>query len=146
MKVSVSEKEVKITELSVVCEGDCGVNKCFFILPKSFDGLSVTAVFGGVPVPLINGQCFIPRLKSGNATLGVYAYKRDGENLELMYSPKSTYFYVEKGSFTDEVVEEAVPEISRFEEFCGMLTSYCEEQIKEHCNLKKNRKSENQCA
>lgn len=137
MKVFVSEKEVKITELSVVCEGDCGVNKCFFTLPKSFDGLNVTAVFDGVPVPLINCECFIPRLKKGNATLGVYAYKRDGENLELMYSPKSTYFYVEKGSFTDEEVEEAVPEISRFEEFCGMLTSYCEEQIKEHCNLKK---------
>lgn len=137
MKVSVSEKEVKITEMSVVCEGDCCVNKCFFALPKSFDGLSVTAVFGGVSVSLVNGECFIPSLKKGNTALGVYAYKRNGDELELMYSPKSTYFYVEKGSFTDDVVEEEVPEISRFDEFCGMLASYCTEQIKEHCNLKK---------
>lgn len=137
MKVSVSEKEVKITEMSVVCEGDCCVNKCFFALPKSFDGLSVTAVFGGVSVPLVNGECFIPSLKKGNTALGVYAYKRNGEELKLMYSPKSTYFYVEKGSFTDEISEEEVPEISRFEEFCGMLASYCTEQIKDHCNLKK---------
>lgn len=137
MRVSVSEKEVKITDMSVVCEGDHGVNKCFFDLPKSFEKLSVTAVFGGVIIPLVNGECFIPSLKKGNTTLGVYAYKRNGDELELMYSPKGTCFYVEKGSFTDDVVQEEIPDISHFEEFCGMLAGYCAEQIKEHCNLKK---------
>lgn len=137
MRVSVCEKEVAITEMSIICEGDYGVNVCTFDLPASFDGLSVTAVFNGISVPLVNQMCIVPSLKKGNAVLGVFAYKRINGELQLVYSPKPTVFYVSNGSFCDESAKENVPEISRFDEFCGMLADYCTEQIKDHCNLKK---------
>lgn len=137
MRVSVCEKTVSITEMTVVCEGDYGVNVCMFDLPESFNNLNVTAVFNGISVPLVNKKCIIPPLCKGNVTLGVFAYKRENDELKLMYSPKPTAFYVSGGSFCEESAAESVPEISRFDEFCGMLAAFCSEQIKEHCNLKK---------
>ncbi len=121
MRVSVSEKKVTITENSQVNYGEHGVNVCFFTLPECFNDLCVTAVFDGIPVPVSGGECVIPSLKKGNVTLGVYAYKRAGEQMEVMYSPKPTVFYVGDGSFCEDEMAEEVPAVGRFEEYCNAV-------------------------
>ncbi len=121
MRVSVSEKTVTITENSQVNYGEHGVNVCFFTLPECFNDLCVTAVFDGIPVPVSGGECVIPSLKKGNVTLGVYAYKRVGEQVEVMYSPKPTVFYVGEGSFCEDEMAEEVPAVGRFEEYCNAV-------------------------
>lgn len=132
MKVKVTEKMVSITEISEVYEGEFGINRCDFTLPESFDGLSVTAIFNGIPVPLNDGKCIIPSLSNGNCVLGVYAYRKNGEETELMYSPKPTMFFVGKGSFCREMNEEIVPEIFSYETYCQMLQGYWRELFGEN--------------
>lgn len=127
MKVKVTEKKVMITEISEVYEGEFGINRCDFTLPKSFDGLSVTAIFNGIPVPLTEGKCIIPALNNGNCILGVYAYRKNGEDMELMYSPKPTMFFVGKGSFCRDISEEIIPEVFDYEIYCQMLQGYWRE-------------------
>jgi hypothetical protein len=130
MKVKVTEKQVMLTEITEIYEGEFGINRCDFTLPKSFDGLSVTAIFNGIPVPLTDGKCIIPSLNNGNCILGVYAYKKNGEEMELMYSPKPTMFFVGKGSFCKEINEEIIPEVFEYETYCQMLLGFWRELIK----------------
>ncbi|MGN1317297.1 MAG: hypothetical protein ACI4VW_09610 [Acutalibacteraceae bacterium] len=129
MTVTVTEKEVKITDLNQVNAGEYRVSQCEFVLPQCFDGLSVMAVFNGIPVPLVNAKCYIPPMDSGDCVLGVYGYKKTGEELELIYSPKPTVFYVEKGSYSENKVELKIPELFDFEEYCSMLRDYWQEII-----------------
>ncbi len=132
MKVKVTEKQVMITEISEVYEGEYGINRCDFTLPKTFDGLSVTAVFNGIPVPLTDGKCIIPSLPNGNCVLGVYACRKNGEETEIMYSPKHTMFFVGKGSFCREINEEIIPEVFSYETYCQMLQGYWRELFGEN--------------
>lgn len=129
MKIDVTKERVAITQCHVVTEGEYCVNECEFQLPECFEGLTVTAVFNNIPVPLLNNRCFIPSLKKGGAVLGVYAYKKNGDELELAYSPKPTAFYVDEGSYNESTATEDVPEISRYEEYCKMLADFCENMI-----------------
>ena len=127
MKVKVTEKQVMVTEITEIFEGEFGINRCDFTLPESFEGLSVTAIFNGIPVPLTEGRCIIPSLKNGNCILGVYAYRKNGEEMELMYSPKPTMFFVGKGSFCRDINEEIIPEVFEYETYCQMLQGYWRE-------------------
>lgn len=129
MKIKVTEKQVMITEISQVNEGEYGINRCDFSLPKSFDGLCVTAVFNGVPAPLTEGRCIIPPLKNGNCIVGVYAYRQADGETEIMYSPKPTMFFVEKGSFCSCFEEIDVPQVYDYETYCQMLQGYWREII-----------------
>ncbi len=132
MKVKVTEKQVMITEITEIYEGEFGINRCDFSLPKAFDGLTVTAVFNGIPVPLTDGKCIIPALSNGNCIIGVYAYRKNGEETELMYSPKPTMFFVGKGSFCREINEEIIPEVFDYETYCRMLQGYWRELFGEN--------------
>lgn len=129
MKVDVTKDRVAIVECHQVTEGEYCVNECEFTLPSCFDGLTVTAVFNNIPVPLFNNRCYIPSLKKGGVALGVYAYRKNGEALELVYSPKPTGFFVDEGSYTEETQTQDIPEISRYEEYCKMLADFCENII-----------------
>lgn len=129
LKVDVTKERVAITESHVVTEGEYCVNECEFQLPDCFQGLTVTAVFNDIPVPLLSNRCFIPSLKRGGAVLGVYAYRKNGEDLELVYSPKPTAFYVDEGSYKGASDVEEIPEISKYEEYCTMLSQLCENLI-----------------
>ena len=129
MIIDVTKERVAITQCHVVTEGEYCVNECEFQLPECFDGLTVTAVFNDIPVPLLNNKCFIPSLKKGGAVLGVYAYRKNGDALELVYSPKPTAFYVDEGSYTGANGIEETPDISKYEEYCTMLSQLCENLI-----------------
>ena len=132
MRVKVTEKQVMITELTPVIEGEFGINRCDFTLPSSFNGLNVTAIFNGIPVPLTDGKCIIPALKNGNCIFGVYAYRKNGDAMELMYSPKPTMFFVDKGSYCDNINEEIIPEPFDYETYCLMLQGYWRELFGEN--------------
>lgn len=122
MKVTVTKENVVITECSCINEGEYKVNKCEFQLPQCFEGLTVTAAFDNIPVPIFGGECYIPTLKKGTATLGVYAYRETEDGLELMYSPKPTMFYVDSGSYSDSIGKEELPETSVFEKYCKEIS------------------------
>lgn len=122
MKVTVTKENVVITECSCINEGEYKVNKCEFQLPQCFEGLTVTAAFDNIPVPLFGGECYIPALKKGTTTLGVYAYRETEDGLELMYSPKPTMFYVDSGSYSDSIGKEELPETSVFEKYCKEIS------------------------
>ncbi len=121
MKVNVTKEKVIITETTTVLSGEVGINECEFSLPECFATLNVTAVFNNIPVPLVNGKCIIPSLEEGTAILGVYAYNSSDDNIELMYSPQPTLFYVAKGSYPCEENEQVKPDISLYEQYCNML-------------------------
>lgn len=121
MIVEVTKENVIITQGSVINTNEIGVNICEFVLPECFDGLKVTAVFNGVPVPLTDARCWVPSLEKGNAVLGVYAYREDEGKVELMYSPRPAAFSVSQGSFCEAVNEEMTPSISEYEQYCRML-------------------------
>ena len=123
MKVKVTDESVLITEYSCINEGEVGVNICEFDLPECFAGLRVTAVFDNLPVPVNGDFCIVPPLKKGTVTLGVYAYNENAEEIVLMYSPKATVFYVNKGSYSDEIGVENTPTITEFEQYCHNLMS-----------------------
>ncbi len=124
MKVEVTKERVLITESVAVNENELNVNLCDFVLPECFQGLTVTATFNNIPVPLTGAQCYIPSLKSGTAILGVYAYRADenGE-LSLMYSPKPACFCVNKGSYSEKTAVEEIPTISEFERYCATVSA-----------------------
>lgn len=123
MKVKVTKECVCVTQSIVVNEGDYLVNKCTFDLPDCFNGLTVTAVFNNIPVPLTGNQCYVPSLKQGTVILGVYAYSEESDgSLLLRFSPKPTCFYVNKGSYSDVVNVEQIPSISEFERYCAAVS------------------------
>ena len=121
MVVEVTKDAVAISEYSVVNTGEFCVNECEFILPDCFEGLNVTAVFNNIPVPLVDSKCLVPTLEKGRAVLGVYAYRESETGIEIMYSPRPAFFTVSQGSFSEEVNEEAIPEISIYEQYCKMI-------------------------
>ncbi len=122
MKVNVTKENVVITECSRINEGEYRVNKCEFQLPEYFDGLTVTAAFDNIPVPLFGNECYIPSLKKGTSTLGVYAYEETEDGLRLMYSPKPAMFYVDAGSYNNSIGKEEIPETSVFEKYCKEIS------------------------
>lgn len=128
MKVKVTEKEVIVTEVSQVNEGDLRVNMCQFELPESFNGLNVVAIFNGIPAMLVGSECFVPTLKNGDCILGVYAYKESGGEMKLIYSPRPTMFYVDNGSLAT-LDEEQNGKIPDYDSFCLLLKNYWEQVI-----------------
>lgn len=129
MKVIVTKEAVVIAEYSCINEGEVCVNTCYFDLPECFEGLSVTAAFNNIPVPVIDNQCNIPSLKKGTVTLGVYAYREDENGVTLMYSPKPTVFYVNPGSYLEEIGVEETPTVTEFEQYCKSFSAQALELV-----------------
>ncbi len=129
MKVKVTKDAVIITECAPVNAGEKGINVCQFQLPEEFSSLTVTAAFNNIPVPVCENECIIPTLKKGTVVLGVYAYKENGGSVQLMYSPKPTAFYVNEGSYTEEVAVEEIPTIGEYEKYCQMFASSLIEKV-----------------
>ncbi|MBR4286666.1 MAG: hypothetical protein IKT55_03045 [Clostridia bacterium] len=132
MKVKVTKDTVIITEYTPVNAGERGVNLCELQLPEEFKSLTVTAAFNNIPVPVKEGECIIPTLPKGTVVLGVYAYKESVQGVELMYSPKPTAFYVNEGSYTDEVAVEENPTVGEYEKYCHQFGTALLEKVEGH--------------
>lgn len=132
MKVKVTKDTVIITEYTLVNAGEKGLNLCEFQLPEEFESLAVTAAFNNIPVPVKEDECIIPTLAKGTVTLGVYAYKEGEQGVELMYSPKPTVFYVNEGSYTDEVAVEENPTVGEYEKYCHQFGTALLEKVEGH--------------
>ena len=132
MKVKVTKDTVAITEYTSVNAGEKGINLCEFRLPEEFSDLTVTAAFNNIPVPVKEGECIIPTLPKGTVVLGVYAYKENEQGVELMYSPKPTAFYVNEGSYSDEVAVEEIPTMGEYEKYCHQFGTALLEKVEGH--------------
>ena len=127
MKIGVTKQQVSILVPERINSSEKGVNTCEFVLPDEFDGLTVTAVFNGVPVPLESDlTCVIPPLEKGDCTLGVYAYREDEGEVELMYSPSPAAFFVERGSFETQQGSEIGVDISLYEQYCILMRNHAD--------------------
>lgn len=123
MEVNVTKEKVIITSPVAINSNEYMVNTCKFILPQSFQGLTVTAVFNKIPVPLTGDTCYIPALEKGTATVGVYAYEYADDGIKLMYSPSPATFFVCDGSYSTETAVEELPLITEFEKYCAAVTA-----------------------
>lgn len=123
MEVNVTKERVIITSPVAINSNEYMVNTCKFILPQSFQGLTVTAVFNKIPVPLTGDTCYIPALEKGTATVGVYAYEYADDGIKLMYSPSPATFFVCDGSYSTETAVEELPSITEFEKYCAAVTA-----------------------
>lgn len=127
MKIGVTKQQVSILVPERINGSEKGVNTCEFVLPDEFEGLTVTAVFNGVPVPLEgDSTCVIPPLEKGDCTLGVYAYREDDGEVELMYSPSPAAFFVERGSFDRSNGSEIGVDISLYEQYCLLIREHAD--------------------
>lgn len=132
MKIGVTKQQVSILVPEQINGSEKGVNTCEFVLPDEFDGLTVTAAFNGVPVPLESDlTCVIPPLEKGDCTLGVYAYREDEGEVELMYSPSPAVFFVERGSFEMQSGAEIGVDISLYEQYCLLMRNHADSLMDE---------------
>ncbi len=109
INVKVERNKVDIISKTMpVTTGSLNTIKCVFDLPQEYEDLSCVAVFTCIDREyreiILDNECIIPKEVleyDGRVKLGVYAFK--GE--ELMYSPSTTVFRIEMGSYTEKIEE-----------------------------------------
>ena len=130
MNIKVTKDNVCIIERGNVHEGEYKINELSFEFSEEYSSdLVINAVFTNelgkaYQVSVIDGKCQIPAeilAETGQILLGVYAYKINGEELELRYSPFPTSFNVISGSYdpTAEESQEITP--TQFEQYMQAL-------------------------
>ncbi|HIQ90952.1 MAG TPA: hypothetical protein IAB27_04950 [Candidatus Coprosoma intestinipullorum] len=130
MNVKVTKDNVCIIERGNVHEGEYKINELSFDFSEEYTSdLVINAVFTNelgkaYQMSIIDNKCHIPAeilADTGQVLLGVYAYKINGEELELRYSPFPTSFNVISGSYdsTAEESQEITP--SQFEQYMQAL-------------------------
>ena len=112
MIIKVDDKKVKITKKDSVNSGEANVHICNFVFSDEYEGLIKKAVFtteqeATYSANIVNNKCDIPidiLYKKGNIKLGVYGYELgQNEELILRYSPIPTNFYINQGSYDEDV-------------------------------------------
>lgn len=115
MNIKVTKDNVCIIERGNVHEGEYKINELSFDFSEEYTSdLVINAVFTNelgkaYQVSVIDNKCHIPAeilADTGQVLLGVYAYKVNGKELELRYSPFPTSFNVISGSY-DPTAEES---------------------------------------
>lgn len=112
MIIKVDDKKVKITKKDSVNSGEANVHICNFVFSDEYEGLIKKAVFtteqeATYSANIVDNKCDIPidiLYKKGNIKLGVYGYELgQNEELILRYSPIPTNFYINQGSYDEDV-------------------------------------------
>ena len=101
INVSVSAEKV-VTDKKFVAAGNYKQIKLKLDLSGDFDDLVVRVVLGNKSVTVLNGECYLPPLKTGRYIFGVYGYSVEGGKLVKRVSPQPTYLVVTYGSFNDD--------------------------------------------
>lgn len=123
-KFSVSLTEVTLTESdSEVTQGNINVIKCVFDLSDEYNGLDVDAVFNGVRVPIINGECYAPSIDGFSCIVGVVGYKIEEGEYKVRISPTPTSFKVNNGSYSDSLKNYSASNPSQVELYYNNLLS-----------------------
>ena len=130
MNINVTKDNVCILNKESVHEGEYRINELSFEFSEEYSSdLIINAVFTNelgkaYQMSIIDNKCHIPAkilAETGQVLLGVYAYKVNGKELELRYSPFPTSFNVISGSYdpTAEESQEITP--TQFEQYMQAL-------------------------
>ena len=130
MNVQVTKDNVTILSKDNIHEGEYRINELSFDFSEEYTSdLVINAVFtnelgNAYQVSIIDNKCQMPAeilADTGQILLGVYAYKVNGEELELRYSPFPTSFVVLSGSYdpTAEESQEITP--TQYEQYMQAL-------------------------
>ncbi len=101
INVNVTAEKV-VTDKKFVAAGNYKQIKLKFELSSDFDDLVVRVVLGNKSVTVINGECYLPPLKTGRYIFGVYGYSIEDGKLVKRVSPQPTYLVVTYGSCNDD--------------------------------------------
>lgn len=101
INVNVSAEKV-VTDKKFVAAGNYKQIKLKFELSSDYDDLVVRVVLGNKSVTVLNGECYLPPLKTGRYIFGVYGYSVEDGKLVKRVSPQPTYLVVTYGSFNDD--------------------------------------------
>ena len=130
MNIKVTKDNVTIINRESVHEGEYKINELSFEFSEEYTSdLVINAVFTNelgkaYQVSVIDGKCQIPveiLAETGQILLGVYAYKINGEELELRYSPFPTSFNVISGSYDPTAEESQEITSTQFEQYMQAL-------------------------
>lgn len=130
MNLNVTVDSVLITSLNYIHVGEYNVNQLNFTFSSEYTSdLVINAVFqlnngNSYQMSVLNGQCSIPQevlQQVGNVVLGVYAYKVNGQQLELRYSPFPTSFVVINGSYDPNAQQSQEITPTQFEQYMQAL-------------------------
>ena len=111
INVNVTAEKV-VTDKKFVAAGNYKQIKLMLELSSDFDDLVVRVVLGNKSVTVLNGECYLPPLKTGRYIFGVYGYSIEDGKLVKRVSPQPTYLVVTYGSFNDDSESP-----TKFEEF-----------------------------
>lgn len=114
IELSVTIDKVTITNQDIVNQGEFNVNRCIFNFDSEYEGLEKRAIFSNILdekylAYIENDTCMVPEeilALPGIITIGVYAYIKNGEALQLRYSPTPDELEIKKGSYvsSDKVI------------------------------------------
>ena len=129
MKIRVDKDNLRIIELSQLESGEVNSTQVEFIFTPEYEDLIKTAVFTlgdkSYKVILQNDKCFVPQevLVEGNKiTIGVYAFKVEGEDLKLRYSPVPVTAEILKGSYVEEAENTSHPTPTEIEQLMELIS------------------------
>lgn len=117
MEILVTKDTIKINMEEDIHKGEYKINPCEFTFSEDYtQDLVKVAVFTTADkttyrVTINNDECDIPyeALKDkGAIVIGVYAYKVNGEELQLRYSPRPVLMAVQDGSYIENTEESSI--------------------------------------
>ena len=112
MLFTVTKNKVDLVEIEPVNQGEYKATQLAFEFVSAYANLTKKAIIksnvsgDSYEVPIIDNKCDIPAeilAQKGTATVGVYGYEVQGDDLVLRYSPSPASFKVIDGSYTENV-------------------------------------------
>ena len=124
MKIKVNVNDLEVIETDIFNAGEYQIHKCHFLFSNEYRNLINKAVFtvgtNSYEVVINNGECDIPYevlSKRAIVVLGVYGYDIVDDNLIIRYSPKTTDFFVDRGSYIENTLPSKEITPSQFEQY-----------------------------
>ena len=129
MKIKVTKDNVTIDKDELYHAGEYNIHDCTFEFSEEYTDIFVKKALFGVDnkfyeMSILNNQCEIPYdvLKSnGMVILGVYAYEVLEDKLKLRYSPMYDKFFVNLGSYQENIENQEEIRPTQFEQYMQAL-------------------------
>ena len=129
MKIKVTKDNVTIDKDELYHAGEYNIHDCTFEFSEEYTDILVKKALFGVDnkfyeMSILNNQCEIPYdvLKSnGMVILGVYAYEVLEDKLKLRYSPMYDKFFVNLGSYQENIENQEEIRPTQFEQYMQAL-------------------------